>query len=148
MLVAFIFSFSNRQTQSGVPIEITFPDLTKTSINAVDIFEQNPIHNIQVEILNGCGLPGIAGKMSDFLRKNQLDVVRAENADHFNYDQTLIISRNENQDGLKLVAGAFGLELDNSSRIKHIPDEKLDVDVTVIIGSDYKSIKPLAVYFQ
>ena len=101
LLVAFIFSFSNRQIQTGIPIEITFPSLPETPKLAVAIYEQKPILDIEVEILNGCGVPGLAGKISDYLRSQQMDVVRSENADHYIYDQAILILRNENYDGLK-----------------------------------------------
>ncbi len=144
LVVAFIFSFSNRQIQAGVPIEVTFPAIQNTPKLAVDIYEQNPILDIEVEILNGCGIPGLAGKVSDFLRTKQFDVVRAENADHYNYDQTLIILRNENVDGLRKIADLFSMDENTDSRVKHIPNDQLDVDVTVILGKDITQIKPLA----
>jgi hypothetical protein len=148
LLVAFIFSFSNRQIQTGIPIEITFPSLPETPKLAVAIYEQKPILDIEVEILNGCGVPGLAGKISDYLRSQQMDVVRSENADHYNYDQTILILRNENSDGLKIIAKSFGIDIKDENRIKHIPDDQLNVDITVIIGSDFATIKPLVDYLK
>jgi len=148
LLVAFIFSFSNRQIQTGIPIEITFPSLPETPKLAVAIYEQKPILDIEVEILNGCGVPGLAGKISDYLRSQQMDVVRSENADHYNYDQTILILRNENSDGLKIIAKSFGIDIKDENRIKHIPDDQLNVDITVIIGSDFATIKPLVEYLK
>lgn len=148
LLVAFIFSFSNRQVQTGVPIEITFPSLPDTPKLAVEIYEQNPILDIEVEILNGCGIPGLAGKVSDYLRSQQMDVVRSENADHYNYEQTMLILRNENFKGLQKVAHSFGIDEKDNARVKHIPDNKLSVDITVIIGSDFATIKPLVNYLK
>jgi len=148
LLVAFIFSFSNRQNQTGIPIEITFPSLPETPKLAVAIYEQKPILDIEVEILNGCGVPGLAGKISDYLRSQQMDVVRSENADHYNYDQTILILRNENSDGLKIIAKSFGIDIKDENRIKHIPDDQLNVDITVIIGSDFATIKPLVDYLK
>jgi len=101
LLVAFIFSFSGRQTQSGIPIEVKFPSLPDTPKLAIDIYEENPIFEVEVEILNGCGEPGLAAKFSDLLRKKQVDVVRSENADHFEYAKTILIQRNENVKGMK-----------------------------------------------
>jgi hypothetical protein len=148
LLIAFIFSFSNRQIQSGVPIEITFPSLPETPQLAVAIYEQNPVLDIEVEILNGGGVPGVAGKITNYLRSQQMDVVRSENADHYNYDQTILILRNENSDGLKKIAKSFGIDIDDETRIKHIPDDQLNVDITVIIGSDFATIKPLEDYLK
>ena len=148
LLLAFIFSFSNRQIQTGVPIEITFPSLPDTPKLAIEIYEENPILDIEVEILNGCGVPGLAEKVSNYLRSQQMDVVRSDNADHYNYDQTILILRNENLEGLKKVSQSFGINEQDELRIKHIPDEKLSVDITVIIGSDFATIKPLVEYLK
>ena len=148
LLLAFIFSFSNRQIQTGVPIEITFPSLPDTPKLAIEIYEENPILDIEVEILNGCGVPGLAEKVSNYLRSQQMDVVRSDNADHYNYDQTILILRNENFEGLKKVSQSFGINEQDELRIKHIPDEKLSVDITVIIGSDFATIKPLVDYLK
>ena len=68
LLVEFIFSFSERQVQSGVPIEVKFPSMPDTPKLATEIYESNPLLDIQVEILNGCGTPGIAAKFSELLR--------------------------------------------------------------------------------
>jgi len=148
LLLAFIFSFSNRQIQTGVPIEITFPSLPDTPKLAIEIYEENPILDIEVEILNGCGVPGLAEKVSNYLRSQQMDVVRSDNADHYNYEQTILILRNENFEGLKKVSQSFGINEQDELRIKHIPDEKLSVDITVIIGSDFATIKPLVDYLK
>ena len=148
LLLAFIFSFSNRQIQTGIPIEITFPSIPDTPKLAIEIYEENPILDIEVEILNGCGVPGLAEKVSNYLRSQKMDVVRSDNADHYNYDQTILILRNENLEGLKKVSQSFGINEQDELRIKHIPDEKLSVDITVIIGSDFATIKPLVDYLK
>jgi len=142
LLVAFIFSFSQRQTQTGVPIEVTFPALPDQPQLAAEVYEQNPILDIEVEILNGNGIPGLAAKTADFLRSKRIDVVRSENADHFNHEKTMLILRNENYDGLKYIATAMGLSPQDHSRIRIEPNENLDVDVTLILGKDYQSITP------
>ena len=116
--------------------------------SAIEIYEQNPILDIEVEILNGCGVPGLAEKVSNYLRSQKMDVVRSDNADHYNYDQTILILRNENFEGLKKVSQSFGINEQDELRIKHIPDEQLSVDITVIIGSDFDTIKPLVDYLK
>ena len=51
LLFAFIFSFSNRQTQTGVPIKaVTFPSSNETPKLATEIYEANPVLDIEVEI--------------------------------------------------------------------------------------------------
>ena len=146
LLVAFIFSFSERQVQSGVPIEVKFPSMPDTPKLATEIYESNPLLDIQVEILNGCGTPGIAAKFSELLRDKRVDVVRSENADHFEYEKTVLIQRNENIAGMKHVAQALGFNIENPEKVITSIDPNLDVDLTLIIGKDYPSISSIKFY--
>ena len=135
LLLGFIYSFSRNVTHTGVPIEVTFPKIDPRPL-AVDVYQKNPIQNIKVEVLNGCGLKGIAARTAEFLRENHIDVVRSDNADHHDYPNTVIISRNENVESLKAVSRSFGVTLDDKTHILTDPDESLGVDVTVILGKD------------
>ena len=146
LLVAFIFSFSERQVQSGVPIEVKFPSMPDTPKLATEIYESNPLLDIQVEILNGCGTPGIAAKFSELLRDKRVDVVRSENADHFEYEKTVLIQRNENINGMKHVAQVLGFNIQNPEKVRTSIDPNLDVDLTLIIGKDYPSISSIKFY--
>ena len=148
LLVAFIFSFSERQTQSGVPIEVRFPTMNDAPKLATEIYEANPVMDIQIEILNGCGEPGIAAKFSDFLRNIRVDVVRSENADHFDYDKTILIQRNENIFGMKHVASALGFDINNPNQVITAADPNLDVDITLVIGKDFRSISSIKSYLN
>ena len=136
LLLGFIYSFSRNVTHTGVPIEVTFPK-TEPRRLAKDIYQKNPIKNIKVEVLNGCGLKGIAAQTAEFLRENHVDVVRSDNADHYDYPNTVIISRNENVESLRAVSRSFGITMDDKIHIiTDDPDESLGVDVTVILGKD------------
>ena len=135
LLLGFIYSFSRNVTHSGVPIEVTFPKIEVQSL-AVEVYQANPIQNIKVEVLNGCGIKGIAARTADFLRTHQVDVVRSDNADHYDYPNTVIISRNENVESLKAVSRSFGIAMNDETHILIVPDESLGVDVTVILGKD------------
>ena len=65
----------------------------------------DPIKDIKVEILNGCGIKGIAAKTSEYLRlKYRIDVVRSDNADKYDYSKTVIIGRNEDLDKILSVS--------------------------------------------
>ena len=147
LLVAFIFSFTTKQTHNGVPIEITFPNIPEPRL-AVEIYEKKPVMDIEVEILNGCGVAGLASKVSDLLRDNNIDVVRSENADNFNYTQTMLILRNENLEELNYVAKSLGLNPTEDPRVIHQPDESLSVDLTLILGKDFSSIKSIQAYMD
>ena len=146
LLVAFIFSFSDRQTQTGVPIQVKFPTMSDTPKLATELYAADPVLDIQIEILNGCGTPGIAAKFSQFLREKRVDVVRSENADHFEYEKTILIQRTENVDGMQRVAEALKFDIKNPDQVITSVDPNLDVDLTLIIGKDYNSISAIKSY--
>ena len=148
LLVAFIFSFSGRQTQSGVPIEVKFPSMPDAPKLATEIYSANPVLDIEIEILNGCGEPGLAAKFSNLLRKKRVDVVRSENADHFEYDKTILIQRNENIFAMKHVVDALGFNMDNPNQVFMAIDPSLDVDLTLIIGKDFRTIPSIKSYLN
>jgi hypothetical protein len=123
-----------------VPIEVNFPESSEPRKLAADVHALNPIQNIKVEILNGCGIKGIASKTAEFLLlEHQVDVVRADNADNHNYPNTLIILRNEKLEAIELLRKSFGISKSNQTVIQTEPDESLGVDVTIIIGKDIDS---------
>jgi len=125
-------------------IQVTFPSFPDQPKLATEIYEQNPVLDIEIEVLNGCGKNGLAGEISEFLRSNQFDVVRSEDADHFGYTRTLLISRNGNYEALKLVTSSLGFDIEDKSRVLIQPDETIDVDITLIVGKDYSSIQPIS----
>lgn len=122
---------------------VNLPEPQEPRKLAVEIYQQNPIQNFTVEILNGCGDKGIAGKLSDFMRSHRMDVVRAENADNFDYTQTMIIQKNENVSALESTASALGFDVHDRNRVLIKPDPASDVDLTIIIGRDYASLPAL-----
>ena len=149
LLFAFIFSFSNRQTQTGVPIKaVTFPSSNETPKLATEIYEANPFLDIEVEILNGCGEPGIAATFSEFLRVKRVDVDRSENADNFDYENTVLIQRNEKTSGLKYVADALNFDIKNYKQVITSIDPNSDVDITLVIGKDFNSINSIKSYLK
>ena len=92
---------------------------------------------IQIEVLNGCGIPGIANAYTGVLRSNGFDVVETGNFDHFNLEKTIVISRSGVLDNAKRVASALGVDVINVIR-EESPDYFLDV--TVVIGHDYEQL--------
>tara|TARA_R110000868_G_scaffold235273_1_gene489008 strand:+ start:4095 stop:4562 length:468 start_codon:yes stop_codon:yes gene_type:complete len=92
---------------------------------------------IQIEVLNGCGIAGIANAYTGVLRSNGFDVVETGNFDHFELKETIVISRSGVLDNAKRVASALGINEINVIR-EESPDYFLDV--TVVIGHDYEQL--------
>ena len=82
------------------------------------------------------------------MRDQRVDVVRSENADNFDYATTVLIQRNENTLGLKHVAGALKFDIKNSERVMTVIDPSSDVDITLVIGKDFKSINSIKSYLK
>ena len=62
LLLGFIYSFSQNSSHRGIPIDVKFPESDEPRRLAAEIHDLNPVQNIKVEVLNGCGIKGIAAK--------------------------------------------------------------------------------------
>ncbi len=93
---------------------------------------------IQLEVLNGCGVSGLANQFTFSLRQNGFDVVETGNFDNFNMENTVVISRTFNKQNARRVAKALGI---SEQHILVEASEDFYLDATVVIGSDYKSLK-------
>lgn len=93
---------------------------------------------IQLEVLNGCGVAGLAEQFTSTLRKNGFDVVQTGNFDNFNMEHTTVIARTTDKDNARRVAEALGID---ESRILVEASDDFYLDATVVIGSDYRSLK-------
>lgn len=91
---------------------------------------------IQLEVLNGCGVAGVASSFTTTLRKNGFDVVESGNFENYTMEKTTIISRTFNKENAKRVADALGIDY---SQIIVEASENYYLDATVVIGADYQS---------
>ena len=92
---------------------------------------------VVLEVLNGIGIPGLAGEFTSFLRDRGYDVVRFTNAQRYDYPRTLVINRGADYQQAVEVALALGLEL---NAVENMPKPDLQLDVTVVLGQDYQSL--------
>jgi hypothetical protein len=95
---------------------------------------------IQVEVLNGCGVPGVADKFTDYLRKRNFDVVHLGNYISFDIDHTMVIDRAGKKANAVKVAEALGIGEEN---ILQQLNKDYFLDVSLIIGKDFQKLKPL-----
>jgi LytR cell envelope-related transcriptional attenuator len=102
--------------------------------------EDSTAVRIQVEVLNGCGVSGVAEKLTDYLRLNNIDVVSLGNYRSFDIENSIIIGRNEKIHNAERVAAIVGLDKQNI--IQQINPDYL-LDVTFILGKDYRDLIPL-----
>ncbi len=139
----FIYLFSGDLIHQTLTNELIFPVIPPKLMVARQSYVEHPNQSIEVEVLNGCGVANLAARTTDFLRSKHFDVVFSGDAKNQLYQHTMILQRNEKIESLKKIADSFGLELDDSKHIIIVPDESLCLDVTVILGADYRKFAEL-----
>ena len=94
---------------------------------------------IQLDVLNGCGLPGAGTSATAYLRARGFDVVEYRNYRNFDVRESLVIDRAGSRENAEKVAYALGIRKANV--IQQI-NQDYYVDVSVLIGRDYPTLKP------
>lgn len=90
---------------------------------------------IRVEVLNGTGIPSLAAYAADKLRSRGYLVVKIDNADFSNYEETIVIDRRGEPALSQDIVGVIGkgkITVEHSTSIEKS-------DLTVIIGKDYEN---------
>lgn len=118
-----------------------FIKLTKESVvDLSSIKKEVPSDIIQAEVMNGCGVNGVADRFTDYLRDNKVDVVKIGNYVQFDIDETMVIDRIGNRANADKVAEVLGVAKGNV--ISQINDDYF-VDVTIVIGRNYFNQTPI-----
>jgi hypothetical protein len=113
--------------------QVTQPPVDPTRSGA------SPGEVIQIDVLNGCGVTGAATSFTSFLRARGYDVVEMRNYKAFDVEESLVIDRTGNRKNAEKVAYALGIRKEN---ILQQLNQDYYVDVSVVIGKDYSSLKP------
>ncbi len=92
---------------------------------------------IQLEVLNGCGVPGLATAFTGTLRSYGFDVVETGNFDHFNVENTHVIARTGKIENARRLANAIGI---SDEFILRETSSDFYLDVTLVLGSDYEKL--------
>ena len=95
---------------------------------------------IQIEVMNGCGVDGVAAKFTDYLRQKNFDVVQVGNYMSNSIDETLIIDRIGNRANTEKLANVLGV--DKKNIIQQLNKDYF-LDATLVIGKDYNKLEPL-----
>lgn len=95
---------------------------------------------IQLIVLNGSGEKDLARTFTEFLRARQFDVVSRSNFERSNVEESFIIDKINDTVSAKKVAFALGIAEDH---ISHITDSNAFVEAAVVIGKDFKALRPM-----
>ncbi len=101
---------------------------------------RTPAKVIQLDVLNGCGASGIAARFTSFLRTSGFDVVEMKNYKVRTIEKTMVVDRVGDLAAARRVAAALGVQ--EANVVQQLNPDYF-VDVSVIIGADYKSLEPL-----
>ena len=95
---------------------------------------------VRVSVLNGCGVPQVAARMTRRARSLGLDVIHEGNADNFGFLQSIVIDRAGDPEKASQVAALLNIP----NWIQQISDDTYRLEeVQIIIGKDYKSLRLL-----
>lgn len=93
---------------------------------------------IRVEVLNGCGAPKLARGVSWELRRLGFDVVWVGDAQKTDFDESVVVERRSKHSvNAKRLARKIGCK-----KILKDIDSTLYLEVTLILGSDYRDLFP------
>jgi hypothetical protein len=93
-------------------------------------------HVVRVQVLNGSGEEGVAGRLASTLREGGFRVVEVRNADRDDYFATLVVARLEDPAGALAVARYLG----GPPVIRQTLSSD-QTDVTVVLGSDRSRLR-------
>ncbi|MDA3886450.1 MAG: LytR C-terminal domain-containing protein [Candidatus Delongbacteria bacterium] len=93
---------------------------------------------VRVGILNGCGKSGLAGEWKSKLRDLKYDIRETGNADK-NYMNSIVLSRIKNMKPAFDLAKKLGIP--DKDVLLQINKDIVDIDVSLILGKDYKKLK-------
>ncbi len=101
-----------------------------------EIYKKNS--NTRVEVLNGCGVNRLAIRVSNLLRRKGFNVVKIGNTEKQNFEETIVIERSEES----MKHAQYFAERIGCKNIGKDIDPALYLEVSLIIGKDYKKIFP------
>ena len=93
----------------------------------------------RLSVLNGSGVPGIAGRTADYLKSQGADVTNTGDADKI-YNQTTVIDYTGSPYTLKYLVEVMKIQ-PNNIFFKYTPDSQ--VDVVINVGADWAYNNPM-----
>ena len=93
---------------------------------------------VQVEVLNGCGEPGLAGRATAYLREHNYDVVESGNYVDFDQPHSLVLDRVGNREAALGVAATLGID---EAYVREEVGDDYYLDASVVLGRDYRTLR-------
>lgn len=126
VIIGFMISTSERILTNEEKIELNRSEMVDHQYNTV-----------MIEVLNGCGVPGLANKYSNYLRQQGIDVVYVGNAESMDYDSTHVIKRVDDEEKYELLLDVMKF---SEKRIRPSETNAPYTDYSLILGKDYPTL--------
>ena len=95
--------------------------------------QAKPLGHMQIEVINGNGMVGMARRVADYLRNKGLNIVLLANAGHFGHEETKIFYRKGHlQDAYRVAQQIPGYQ--NMERVARL--RQPNIKIKVLIGKD------------
>jgi hypothetical protein len=94
------------------------------------------IEQARMDIQNGAGIDNLAKKMRYTLTKKGIQVLEFTNADHSNYDKSILINTSATPHFAQNVSKLLGVD-----RVYYSINKSMFTDMVLILGEDYKALK-------
>jgi hypothetical protein len=119
---------------------ILIMSLAQRLIRAPGRPDQVLIHEaVKIDILNGCGEPGLANIIATCLEQKRYRILRVDNAPDFDFSRTILFNRGKREDKvIQNLQETLGLDTD---QVLLVRQDENQADATLIIGCDYKKLK-------
>lgn len=130
---------NNPPEETGTTTPANTNETARDNNNTTNNSSESLARRIQVEVLNGCGENGLAEKITNYLRGHNVDVVSRGNYEHFNVPKTTVLDRVGKAERSARLATLLGL---SNNFVQVEKDPNLQLDATIVIGKDYKELKP------
>jgi calcineurin-like phosphoesterase len=134
LTIYLLYNFLKRATtdqpeEKPLTVDTTLHSLTR----------QPSSETLQIDVQNGSGIQGIAGKVMEYLRANGFDVVEMGNFATSDIKTSMVIDRAGNMRNAKRVAQNLGIS--EKYVIQQI-NKNYFLDATVVVGKDYMELNP------
>lgn len=130
----------NKQKTAAITPTPTLLPSSESTIVLTPTLETSPSPklkkaDLKIEILNGTGMPGMAGKAAQFLENLGYKSIKTGNADNFDYQQTVIQIKDAKKDYAEILVGDLAGKYSVDKEVKSLSDTST-FDAIVIVGKE------------
>lgn len=97
---------------------------------------------LRVQVLNGCGIPGAAGRATEMIRDAAVKLDSPANADSYDYERTIIEYRQGTKQAAQRLARRLGVKRPQLKQVSRASGE--GPDLTITLGHDFSAAEQVS----